>query len=202
MVAATPPPRVTMPEDQLTLVLPVDLAGAAFLAAVMLIRRFDSSHVITNKMYMHFDVPSTDRIHPCATFESPVIWLARIVTHGISSWVGGEAYCRHRCRPVSEDSEPIDLGGVMRRVQVRAGHIGYRNQLDRMRRFLARVEGTHANDASGCASAARGCARCSVGRSGCVVKSVTWRHDLARHCMTGRKVTGGQGRNRRTKTSC
>ena len=31
-------------------------------------------------------------------------------------------------------------------VQTRAGHIGYRHQLDRVRRFLARVEGGHASD--------------------------------------------------------
>jgi hypothetical protein len=35
MVAATPPPPVTMAEDHLTLALPVDVAGAAFLAAVI-----------------------------------------------------------------------------------------------------------------------------------------------------------------------
>jgi hypothetical protein len=31
-------------------------------------------------------------------------------------------------------------------VQTRSGHIGYRDQLDRVRRFLERVEGAHASD--------------------------------------------------------
>lgn len=35
---------------------------------------------------------------------------------------------------------------MTRMVQVRAGHIGYRNQLDRARRFLERIEGPHSND--------------------------------------------------------
>lgn len=34
----------------------------------------------------------------------------------------------------------------MRMIQVRADNIGYRNQLDRTRRFLERVEGPHPND--------------------------------------------------------
>lgn len=34
----------------------------------------------------------------------------------------------------------------MRKVQVRAGHVGYRNQLDRTRRFLDRIEGPQPND--------------------------------------------------------
>lgn len=34
----------------------------------------------------------------------------------------------------------------MRMVQVRAGHIGYRHQLDRTRRFLERMEGPHSSD--------------------------------------------------------
>lgn len=35
---------------------------------------------------------------------------------------------------------------MTRMVQVRAGHIGYRHQLDRTRRFLERIEGPHSND--------------------------------------------------------
>jgi hypothetical protein len=35
---------------------------------------------------------------------------------------------------------------MMRMIQVRAGHLGYRDQLDRMRRFLERVEGQHPNE--------------------------------------------------------
>jgi len=34
----------------------------------------------------------------------------------------------------------------MRKIQVRAGHVGYNAQLDRTRRFLERVEGKHEND--------------------------------------------------------
>lgn len=34
----------------------------------------------------------------------------------------------------------------MRRIEVRVGNIGYRNQFDRTRRFLDRVEGAHEND--------------------------------------------------------
>ena len=35
---------------------------------------------------------------------------------------------------------------MVTRVQARSGHVGYRDQLDRARRFLARVEGPHASD--------------------------------------------------------
>jgi hypothetical protein len=34
----------------------------------------------------------------------------------------------------------------MRKIQVRAGHVGYRNQFDRARRFLDRIESTQSND--------------------------------------------------------